>query len=294
MTGDETSQPRPPHPWRRSAGAAAWVFGLTLNMVFNGMVSSADNLRRLHPATPAEPWVWEISSTLSIMLLLPAVVAAAHRWPYRWQGLWRRLLVHLALSVPFCLAHVALMVAFRKAVYAAAGGYYDFDHATQQLAYEYLKDVRTWFLFVGFVCLYDFVLRRLQGEASLLAAPDEGPPVEPLDRPERFLVRKLGKEFLVNAREVERVQASGNYVNLLVRGHEYPLRATMANIEQRLDPERFVRVHRSYLVNLDYLAEIEPLDSGDARLRLASGAMVPCSRRYRANLRDRADGTAAV
>jgi DNA-binding LytR/AlgR family response regulator len=46
-------------------------------------------------------------------------------------------------------------------------------------------------------------------------------------------------------------------------------------------------VHRSYVVNLDYLAEIEPLDAGEARLRMRDGAEVPCSRRYRTSLRER-------
>lgn len=64
----------------------------------------------------------------------------------------------------------------------------------------------------------------------------------------------------------------------------YPLRSTMAALEQRLDPGRFRRVHRSFAVNLDFVAEIEPLDTGDARIRMASGAVVPCSRRFRANL----------
>ncbi|WP_346950161.1 LytTR family DNA-binding domain-containing protein, partial [Dyella sp.] len=121
----------------------------------------------------------------------------------------------------------------------------------------------------------------------LLAEPDEGPPVEPVERPERFLVRKLGKEFLVNASEIEWLQASGNYVNLHVRGRDYPLRSTMAGIEERLDARRFLRVHRSFAINLDYLAEIEPLDAGEARLRMRDGAVVPCSRRYRSQLRER-------
>ena len=77
---------------------------------------------------------------------------------------------------------------------------------------------------------YRFLMRRLQGEASLLSAPDEGLPVEPLDRPERFLVRKLGREFLVAANDIEWLQASGNYVNLRVRGHDYPMRSTIGGI----------------------------------------------------------------
>ena len=59
----------------------------------------------------------------------------------------------------------------------------------------------------------------------------------------------------------------------------------MTAIQERLDPERFVRVHRSYIVNLEFLTQIEPLESGDARLLLKDGTRVPCSRRYRGALR---------
>ena len=109
--------------------------------------------------------------------------------------------------------------------------------------------------------------------------------MEPVERPDRFLVRKLGKEFLLAANDIEFLQASGNYINLRVRGRDYPLRATMAGLEPRLDPARFLRVHRSYMINLDCLAEIEPLETGDARLLMTDGTRLPCSRRYRAALK---------
>jgi DNA-binding LytR/AlgR family response regulator len=89
----------------------------------------------------------------------------------------------------------------------------------------------------------------------------------------------------VSAADIEWVQASGNYVNLRVRGHDYPLRSTIAGIGERLDPARFARIHRSYIVNLDRIAQIEPLDTGDARIVMDDGAIVPCSRRYRDALR---------
>ncbi|WP_199100184.1 LytTR family DNA-binding domain-containing protein [Dyella sp. ASV21] len=274
--------------WKRPFEVGFWLLFILPNTLFNGMVAWFDDVYRAPRASDIEPWVWEISSSLAILALVYPVVLATRRWPMRFDTWRRNLKVHLLLSVPFCLIHVGLMVALRKLAYGLRGYHYNFgDDWPLQLGYEYLKDIRTYFAFVGIIAFYGFVLRRLQGEASLLAEPDEGPPVEPVDRPERFLVRKLGKEFLIAAREIEWLQASGNYVNLHVRGRDYPLRATMAGIEERLDPQRFVRVHRSYLVNLDYLAEIEPLDTGDARLTLRDGASVPCSRRYRALLRDR-------
>src|SRR5690606_25157041 len=169
------------------------------------------------------------------------------------------------------------------------GEVYRFGPWPTGLLYEYLKDVRTYAVVLGLIYLYRLLLLRLQGEARLLSVPDAGPPVEAIERPERFLVRKLGSEFLVAARDIEWLEAAENYVNLHVRGHVYPLRS-MTAIQERLDPSRFVRVHRSYIVNLDFLAQIEPLDTGDARLLMNDGTRIPCSRRYRSALRTLGEG----
>ncbi|RAN82770.1 LytTR family transcriptional regulator [Bacillus sp. SRB_336] len=283
MTNQPTFDYREFQRWRRPLEIAFWVALYSLNATFNSMTSVID-----HPGQSAwQPWTWEWSSALVFLAMLPAVIVVERRWPFRLDS-WRRSLpLHLLASVLFSVAHVAGMVALRKLAYAAAGQHYDFGPWWANAGYEYLKDVRTYFSIVATLTLYRLWLLRLQGEARLLSEPDEGPPAEPLERPERFLVRKLGREFLINAREIELVQASGNYVNLHVRGRDYPLRATMAGIEERLDPLCFVRVHRSYVINLDYLAEIEPLDTGDARLQMRDGAKIPCSRRYRAALRER-------
>ncbi len=274
--------------WRRPAEWTFWVLLFTLNTVFNGIVARIDNAK----LAAWEPWTWEISSSVLILALLPAVLAVERRWPFRFDTWRQNLPRHLLASVPFSAAHVLGMVALRKLAYWMAGRHYDFGVWWPSFGYEYLKDLRSYFLIIALTCLSRLWLVRWQGEARLLAEPDEGPPVEPVERPERFLVRKLGREFLVAANEIEWLQAAGNYVNLHVRGRDYPLRSTMAAIEERLDPRRFVRVHRSYFVNLDHLAEIEPLENGEARLKLRNGSQVPCSRRYRAALRERFGETA--
>lgn len=270
--------------WRRPIELGSWPVFFAINAIFNSVDARIDHAGR---AAAWEPWVWEWSSALLLMALLPAVVALERRWPIRFDTWQRNLPLQWLFSVPFSLIHVGGMIALRKLAYAVAGWHYHFGAWWLNFGYEYLKDVRTYFLIVGVLVLYRLWLLRQQGEARLLAEPEVGLPVEPVERPERFLVRKLGKEFLVNASEIEWLQASGNYVNLHVRGRDYPLRVTMAAIEQRLDPARYVRVHRSYFVNLDYLAQIEPLETGDARLQLHDGARIPCSRRYRAALRER-------
>lgn len=272
-------------PWRHTFEVGVLVGLAVVNAVAGSTTSLMDARRVGLDVASWEPVVWECSSNLMWLLLIPGVAWLTRRVPLHLDT-WRRALPwHVAGSVAWSVLHVAGMVAIRKLAYAMQGTHYDFGPWLRQFGYEYLKDVRSYAVMVLAIEGYRFVLRRWQGEASLLSAPDNAPPVEPVERPERFLVRKLGKEFLIAAAEVEWLQAAGNYVNLHVRGRDYPLRATMAAIETQFDPSRFVRVHRSYMVNLDRIAQIEPLDTGDARVVMDDGTTIPCSRRYRDALR---------
>ena len=272
-------------PYRRLFEVGFWVVSFLFAATVNSVIVWLDVERVDLQFAPWEPVVWEWSSNLVLLALVPAVIAFERRVPLQFGLLRRNLPRHALAAVLFSVLHVLAMVAFRKAAYLAMGSRYDFGDWPRELGYEFLKDSQTYAGMLTTVLVYRLLLLRMQGEARLLEAPDEGPPVEPLERPERFLVRKLGKEFLVAARDIEWLQASGNYVNLHVRGRDYPLRTTMAALEPRLDPARFIRVHRSYMVNLDCLAQIEPLESGDARLLMRDGTQLPCSRRYRAALR---------
>ena len=262
---------------------ALWLFNATANSITAWM-----DIRRSGLGFAAwEPVVWEWSSCLTWLALVWPIAWFSRRFPVHWDNWRRQLPRHLLATVAVCLAHVLVMVGIRTLVYRWQGQHYDFGPWPRELLYEYLKDVRTYLSIVVIIELYRLLLRRMQGEARLLDAPDEGPPVEPVDRPDRFLVRKLGREFLVAAHDIEWLQASGNYVNLRVRGHDYPLRSTIGGIGERLDPARFARIHRSYVVNLDHVVSIEPLDTGDARVHLKDGTTLPGSRTYRAALRER-------
>lgn len=272
-------------PRRRRFEIGFWVATATLNAVINSRLSWLEIDRVGLPFQPWEPVCWEVTSALVSLALVPAVIAFERRFPLQFQN-WRRALVaHALATIPYCLLHVGGMVALRKAVYALKGSFYDFGDWPRELGYEFLKDWKSYVGVLALVYFYRLLLLRLQGEATLLDAPDEGPAVEPIERPDRFLVRKLGKEFLLAANDIEFLQASGNYINLRVRGRDYPLRATMASLEPRMDPARFLRVHRSYMINLDCLSEIEPLETGDARLLMSDGTRIPCSRRYRSALK---------
>jgi hypothetical protein len=289
-------------PVRRYVEVGFWVVLMTLQGVFSTMVALVDMRTRAVPRANWEVATWEGSSHLVLLLLVPALVAV-ERWlaPLA-RNHWVRFVAwHVAASVVFSVAHVAGMFGLRAAVYAFAGW-------AGQWTYEYLKDVRVYASMVFGIWAYRLFVLRLQGEARVLDAPEEGtappptalaepevfepsmpetPPPAPMPptRPERFLVRKLRREFLIAATDIDWLQAEGNYVGLHVNGHDYLLRATLTDFLTQLDPARFVRVHRSHAVNLGRIKEIEPLDGGDARLHMHDGTTVPCSRRYRDALR---------
>lgn len=270
---------------RRPFEIAYWIVSICLSAAGGSYAKWADRQRDGLPIDWWQPALWSWSSALLVLALLPAVLWFTQRWPLHLDTWRRNLAWYLPASVAWSLLHVGGMVGLRKLVYAARGSSYDFGNWPGELLYEYSKDART---FIGIVLLihgYRLLVRLMQGEASLLGVPDSGAPVEPVDRPERFLVRKLGREFLIATTAIVRLQASGNYVNLQVAGRDYPLRTTIAAIEAKLDPARFARVHRSYIVNLDRITSIEPLETGDARVHLDDGTSIPCSRRYRNALR---------
>ena len=264
-------------PWRRIVEVSVLVGIAVVNSAAGSATALMEARRVGLDVASWMPVVWECSSNLMWMALVPAVAWLTRRIPLHLDT-WRRVLPwHIAGSVVWSALHVAGMVAIRKLIYAMQGDHYDFGPWLHWFGYEYLKDARTYAFMVLALEGYRFVLRRWQGEASLLSAPDNAPPIEPIERPERFLVRKLGKEFLIAAADVEWLQASGNYVNLHVRGRDYPLRTTMAAIELQFDPARFVRVHRSHIVNLDAIAQIEPLDTGTPTSSCATARRFPAA-----------------
>ncbi|MBL8513706.1 MAG: LytTR family transcriptional regulator, partial [Betaproteobacteria bacterium] len=183
-------------PWRRWVEPGFWIAATCLQAIINTVVVWMDIDRVGLDIARWKPLVWEWSSNLVLLALVPAVIALERWKPLALGSLRANLPWHVAGSMVFSLVHVAAMVTIRKAIYAAQGLTYNFGSPWVELPYEYLKDLRVYILFLLIVLSYRLLIRRLQGEAMLLDAPDEGPPVEPIERPARFLVKKLGKEYL--------------------------------------------------------------------------------------------------
>src|SRR5690606_20297040 len=101
---------------------------------------------------------------------------------------------------------------------------------------------------------------------------------------ERLAVRAGGKIIFLRTDEIEWIGAEGNYARLHVGGKSHLMRETMTSLETRLDPARFIRIHRSTIVNADAIAELEPLFQGDYVVILRNGTRLTSSRGYRSNL----------
>jgi two-component system, LytTR family, response regulator len=94
-------------------------------------------------------------------------------------------------------------------------------------------------------------------------------------------IKDRGQIFRVDVDSIERIDAAGDYMCIYTGDNTLILRETMKDLERRLDPRRFQRVHRSTIVNLDLVKQVKPHTNGECFLVLDSGASVKVSRSYR-------------
>jgi two-component system, LytTR family, response regulator len=96
--------------------------------------------------------------------------------------------------------------------------------------------------------------------------------------PERLIVKSSGRVFFIRTDEIDWVEASGNYVKVHARDDSHLLRESMKNMEGKLDPKAFVRIHRSAIVNIDRIKELEPWFHGEYIVIMRDGTRLTASR----------------
>jgi two-component system LytT family response regulator len=106
-------------------------------------------------------------------------------------------------------------------------------------------------------------------------------PREQPRHPSRFAVRDRDRYVLVRVADIDWIDAAANYVRLNVRGHGFLLRMTIGEMERRLDPSQFTRIHRSTIVNTSRIREIKPDAHGDYDVVLSDGRTLRMSRSFR-------------
>ncbi|MBS0221594.1 MAG: LytTR family transcriptional regulator [Proteobacteria bacterium] len=262
-----------------------WAVMLAISVFAHAYVEMADNR-----VTLARAVALEVTSHSMVAAMLPAIYWLHRHRPI--SGGPVNLAIHVAALVPFSFLRTTGMTGLRLLWFVGIlGERYSFPLTLDRLLYELSKDVVNYALLSGAVVAISYLLERADARAAQPAPTIVDPPSRPVApeavppeavRPERFAVRKRGgNEVVVDVADIDWIEASGNYAILHVGGETFEIRSSLTKLEGELDPKRFVRVHKSHLVNIARVAEVTPWVSGDWRIRLQDGAEVNLSRRYR-------------
>jgi two-component system, LytTR family, response regulator len=138
-------------------------------------------------------------------------------------------------------------------------------------------------------------LRSVERVKAALVDPDHGDLEERMRRVlaampgrpspvKQILIRDRKRAYFLATDSIERISAAGNYVEIHAAGKTHLVREPLANLIAQLDATEFIRVHRSHVVRLSFIAELQPLFHGDYELVLRNGERLALSRRYKALL----------
>ena len=119
---------------------------------------------------------------------------------------------------------------------------------------------------------------------QLMSLLEAAKPVHQQSSVERLVLKSGGRVFFLRVEELDWIEAAGNYVRLHAGKETHVMRESMNSLEQRLDPNRFIRIHRSTMINIERVKELRPLFHGDYEVTLHDGARVTLSRSYRDRL----------
>jgi two-component system LytT family response regulator len=103
---------------------------------------------------------------------------------------------------------------------------------------------------------------------------------------ERLVIKSAGRVFFLEADDIDWIEAEGNYVSVHSGAKSHLLRETISSLESQLDPKKFRRIHRSSLVQINKIKELQPWFHGEYRIILHCGAELMLSRNYRENLQE--------
>lgn len=253
---------------RRDRIALAGVVIATSTIAAVNALTVADDFAGAgRPLDPWEPWLWELTSAafwiaaaVPLIRLSRRLRPPARPWPVAIGAL-------LLGSIIVCAAHIGWLAASRAALYRLLGSFYQFEFSAQQFVYEWRKDL----LSLAVLAAIGVLIDRLTDT-----------PAPPTAAPFRLEVRDGTRTFWLRPDEIERIEAAGNYVELHTGAGPLLHRATLAAVSEQLAPHGFARIHRSRLVRRTAITAVTTTSSGDFEARLASGAVVGGSRRFRA------------
>ena len=214
----------------------------------------------------------QITSAVAVLIMVLFVVRWLKLFPLK-RDVWVQAVIgHTAGSILFAFGHHGLMVAFRIPWYEINGHDYMWrEPFVSNLIVEYQKDIKIYLGLVVVATAYQLYLRSRSAPL--------------LPRADRLVVQTGTGDSVLRFEQIDYLEAAMNYIAVHAEGREYVVRDTMDNLFRRLSSGPFARTHRSFIVNIDKIREIRPVDSKQ-RIVLHSGADLPLSRSYREEFGD--------
>ena len=209
----------------------------------------------------------QVTSAVAVLVMVPFLVQWLKLFPPRLNEWPRMVIGHTIGSIFFAFGHFVLMVALRIPWYALNGRTYVWrEPFANNLIVEYQKDIKIYIGFVVVISAYQYFRGSKTGQTQ--------------SHGDRMIVQTGTGESVLRLEEIDYLEAARNYVAVHAGGREYVVRDTMVNVFRKLSGGSFARTHRSFIVNIDKIKEIQTFGNGQ-RIILTSGQDVPLSRSYR-------------
>jgi len=295
---DEWLPPRDERPSATTSGGSWWtggdgrpsvraVYGVVIGLVAAASVANAFSGARDIPwrlGTPHnlwEPMLWNLTSGVVVVALLPIIRRAAMLLKGGVMHPVAAGAAFVALGFVFSALHIAGMGPLRELAYRLGGWTYSFPWA-QQISYEMKKDL---FNYLAIAVIFWFAERPAgtapaeaeTGAPKPEAAETSGPPAA-----HELWLRDGRLSVLIDPSDIVSVSSAGNYVEYeLTDQRKHLIRSTLQAELSRLAPFGIVRVHRTRLINPKRIVALEWGPSGDFKVSLDSGEIVPGSRRFK-------------
>jgi hypothetical protein len=262
---------------------AVWTgFGL-----FFGLQNYVRDIYFGHPASLPGYIIGWIFCGYSWAVLTFPVLWFARRLSLRRIGWLKFLVVHVPAGVAFSLVQLGIYLSIATLI-EPQGDRSTWNFYKFLLANELQSSVLVYFAMISVITVYDrfFEISASDRSTREPASGIEAPSVDGHSNGflHRIPVKENGKIVLVDVDDIVWIESYGNYLFLHTANGKHIFRETMASMETKLDPSRFVRIRRSAIVRIDQIRELHPTDNSEFEIVLVNGSVLSSTRRYRKNL----------
>jgi len=255
------------------ANPRAWILGAVYWLAFLMVLEPGNIFGSGGKLTAGHEILRITAATLLGTSVTPLILALVRRFPVEGGAAWRHAAIQLAASL--VLSAVLIVISCLLADWLHLSGHPPFRLALR------VEFQHNWSL-VAFCIVTLIGFAHTPFARHILGTKQVRPSIAP---PSQYLsslpFKVRGELVCVQFSNVDWIEAQGNYLALHEGAETHLVRENLGSVEAKLDPREFVRVHRGAVVSLGRVEGITPLGSGDASLRLASGAELRLSRKYR-------------